>query len=104
MRGVRSHEIVQQSNPAMEEKLRKSHEKAKKFTVEPIDQSLYVVRSGATNFTVNFAENTCTCKKFQLDHLPYNEVGVVEEYEYRQQESSAQDKNAVGANNWGTTD
>ncbi|KAK6136691.1 hypothetical protein DH2020_029519 [Rehmannia glutinosa] len=56
--------------PAMEEKLRKSHEKAKKFTVEPIDQSLYVVRSGATNFTVNFAENTCTCRKFQLDHLP----------------------------------
>ncbi|KAK6135213.1 hypothetical protein DH2020_031058 [Rehmannia glutinosa] len=54
----------------MEEKLRKSHEKSKKFTVEPIDQSLYVVRSGATNFTVNFAENTCTCRKFQLDHLP----------------------------------
>ncbi|KAK6149441.1 hypothetical protein DH2020_016966 [Rehmannia glutinosa] len=56
--------------PAMEEKLRNSHEKAKKFTVEPIDQTLYVVRSGATNFTVNFVENTCTCRKFQLDHLP----------------------------------
>ncbi|KAK6160593.1 hypothetical protein DH2020_003974 [Rehmannia glutinosa] len=70
MRGVRPHGCTGNLTPAMEEKLRKSHEKAKKFTVEPIDQSLYVVRSGATNFTVNFAENTCTCRKFQLDHLP----------------------------------
>ncbi|XP_022852685.1 uncharacterized protein LOC111374263 [Olea europaea var. sylvestris] len=44
------------------------------FVTDPIDQFMYDVRNDTTNFVVNLDEKTCTCRRYQLEHLPREHV------------------------------
>ncbi|KAK6123489.1 hypothetical protein DH2020_042778 [Rehmannia glutinosa] len=73
MRGVRASAQSQYTStltPMIEEKLRKNVDKANRLVADPIDQLTYDVRNGTKNFVVNLDEKTCTCRRFQLEHLP----------------------------------
>ncbi|XP_022875811.1 uncharacterized protein LOC111394290 [Olea europaea var. sylvestris] len=49
----------------IEEKLRKNVDKSKNFVAKT-----YEVRKDAMNFAVNLDKKTCSCRRFQLEHLP----------------------------------
>ncbi|XP_022880675.1 uncharacterized protein LOC111397945 [Olea europaea var. sylvestris] len=57
--------------PAQEDRLFKTQEVAKALFVEPLDQFHFFVRYGRNvGYIVDFNDNTCTCRQFQLESFP----------------------------------
>lgn len=56
--------------PAQEDKIFKTLEVARKVCVEPYDQFCFSVRYGRNiGYIVDLNDNTCTCRKFQLERF-----------------------------------
>ena len=51
-------------------KILKRVEKCGYMTVSPVDWNIFSVRYKGQQFTVDLAQKTCTCNKFQMDFLP----------------------------------
>ncbi|KAK2640752.1 hypothetical protein Ddye_022515 [Dipteronia dyeriana] len=50
--------------------LLKRVEKCGFFTVNPVDWNIFSVKRSGKQWTVDLAQKTCTCNKFQIDHFP----------------------------------
>ncbi|XP_022861291.1 uncharacterized protein LOC111381712 [Olea europaea var. sylvestris] len=57
--------------PAQEDKLFKTLDVARKVYVEPLDQFCFSVRCACNfGYIVDLNDNTCTCRRFQLENFP----------------------------------